>query len=135
MLVQNPNTKFSERGDEMPTEITEAIVETTQAVEETTVPVTELMEEPTAAVTDPVEDLSNLEVIEDNEISETVGFVPTEEYVLEMGSETVQETVAVVTIDIIETASSNIAHASLFGSFLVCGTLVGIFLLRGRYGS
>ena len=115
--------------------IDETTVETTQAVEETTVPVTELMEEPTAPVTESVEDPTNLEVIKDNEISETVGFVPTEEYVLEVGSEAVPETVAVVTVDIIETASSNIAHASLFGSFLVCGTLVGIFLLRGRYGS
>lgn len=113
----------------------ETTVETLQAVEETTVPVTELMEEPTAAVTDPVEDPTIPEVSQKYEIPETLADVPYTQPILEVGSETVQETVAVVTVDIIETASSNIVHASLFGSFLVCGTLVGIFLLRGRYGS
>lgn len=36
---------------------------------------------------------------------------------------------------IIEDSTSAIVHAVLYGSFLICGTLVGIFLLRGRYGT
>ena len=38
-------------------------------------------------------------------------------------------------IQVIETVGTDIAHANLFAGFLVCGTLVGIFLLRGRYGT
>lgn len=113
----------------------ETIVETTQAVEETTVPVTDLMEEPTGSVTESVVDSTSPEVTEEYAIFETLADVPYTQPLLEAGPETVQETLAVVTVDIIETASSNIVHASLFGSFLVCGTLVGIFLLRGRYGN
>ncbi len=37
-------------------------------------------------------------------------------------------------IEIIARASDDICHASLFGSFMLCGTLVGLFLLRGRNG-
>lgn len=113
-------------------------VETTQAVVETTVPVTVPTEEPTVPVTEAVIETSVPE--ETNEISETLANVPTEGDVLETFpayfSETVPVTTeAVVTVEIIETASSNITHASLFGSFLICGTLVGLFLLRGRYGT
>lgn len=36
---------------------------------------------------------------------------------------------------IIEDSTSAIVHSVLYGSFLICGTLVGIFLLRGRYGT
>lgn len=40
-----------------------------------------------------------------------------------------------VYIQVIQDTGSAIVHADLFGAFLICGTLVGIFLLRGRYGT
>ena len=36
---------------------------------------------------------------------------------------------------IIEDSTSAVVHSILYGAFLICGTLVGIFLLRGRYGT
>ncbi len=51
----------------------------------------------------------------------------------------IEETVAMTTtpayLEVIQSSASDIVHADLFGSFLICGTLVGIFLLRGRYGT
>ena len=50
----------------------------------------------------------------------------------------VQETTeptAPVYLDVIERSTSSIFHATLFGAFLICGTLVGLHLLRGRYGT
>lgn len=41
----------------------------------------------------------------------------------------------VVTVDIVESVGSDIIHADLFGSFLVCGTLIGLALLRGIHGT
>lgn len=41
----------------------------------------------------------------------------------------------VVIVDVIESVGSDLAHVSLFGSFLVCGTLVGLALLRDRHGN
>lgn len=120
----------------MPTETTEIIVETTQPVVETTDPVTVPTEESTVPTTEAIETTVPEETYA---ISETVAYLPTQGVVLEDYQETLQETVPMTTepviIDIIETSSSNIVHASLFGSFLICGTLVGIFLLRGRYGT
>ncbi len=53
--------------------------------------------------------------------------------------DTTEETIAYVTepvyIDVIQDTGSALVNAYLFGSFLLCGTLVGIFLLRGRYGT
>ena len=73
------------------------------------------------------------------EISETMAYISSEGIVLEDNSEAITETVPMTTepvyIDFIEASSNNIVHANLFGSFLICGTLVGIFLLRGRYGT
>lgn len=46
-----------------------------------------------------------------------------------------QETEAVVLVDVIQTAATDLAHVNLFGSFLICGTLVGIFLLRNRHAN
>ena len=120
----------------MPTETIETIAETTQPVEETTAPVTVPSEEPTVPTTEAIETTIPEETYE---ISETVAYLATEGVVLEDDAEAQQETVPMTTepviFDIIETSSSNIVHASLFGSFLICGTLVGIFLLRGRYGT
>ena len=48
-----------------------------------------------------------------------------------------QETIAntVITLEDLERISSFNAHVDLFGSFLVCGCLVGLALLRDRYGN
>lgn len=74
-----------------------------------------------------------------DEISETLADVPSEVSVLEDSTEAVEETVAITTepvyIDVIESSASAILHADLFGSFLVCGTLIGLFILRGRHGT
>lgn len=45
-----------------------------------------------------------------------------------------ESTIQVVTVEVLETGVSTITHATLFGSFLVCGTLIGLFLLRGCHG-
>lgn len=53
-----------------------------------------------------------------------------------MEPETVPEsTPEMVYVEVIQDIGSAIVHADLFGAFLICGTLVGIFLLRGRYGT
>lgn len=48
-----------------------------------------------------------------------------------------QETIAgtVITLEDLQSIGSDILHADLFGSFLVCGTLIGLFLLRGIHGT
>ena len=46
-----------------------------------------------------------------------------------------QETQEVILVDAIHTAAADVAHVNLFGSFLICGTLVGIFLLRNRHAN
>lgn len=47
--------------------------------------------------------------------------------------ETIAETF--ISMEAVETIGSHIVHANLFGSFLVCGTLVGLALLRDRHGN
>ena len=47
----------------------------------------------------------------------------------------VSETQEVILVDAIQTAATDLAHVNLFGSFLICGTLVGIFLLRNRHAN
>lgn len=44
-------------------------------------------------------------------------------------------TVPVITIEEIQTIGSDLMHVDLFGSFLICGTLIGLFLLRGIHGT
>lgn len=48
-----------------------------------------------------------------------------------------QETIAgtVINLEDLHEVGSDIVHADLFGSFLVCGTLIGLFLLRGIHGT
>ena len=46
-----------------------------------------------------------------------------------------EEPTAPVYMSIIQDTESAIVHSNLFGAFLICGTLVGLFLLRGRYGT
>lgn len=108
--------------------------------EESTVPTEEVSDPGTQPATAPDEteaaatgDGSVTE--EDNEISETVAELPSEELVLEDGTEATEETVSVVTAEVVQDAAIAVAHADLFGSFLVCGTLIGLALLRKVYGT
>ena len=49
----------------------------------------------------------------------------------------IEETTAevVVTLEEIQYIGSDILHADLFGSFLIYGTLIGLYLLRGIRGT
>jgi len=49
--------------------------------------------------------------------------------------ETIPATTEPVYIEVIETVGADIVHSSLFGSFLICGTLVGLALLRRIHGA
>lgn len=46
-----------------------------------------------------------------------------------------EETTAevVISLEDLHSVESNLAHVDLFGSFLICGTLVGLALLRNRH--
>lgn len=108
--------------------------------EETTIPSEEVSDPGTQPATAPNETEAaatgdGTVTEEDNEISETVADIPTEEYVLEDGTEATEETVSVVTAEVVYDAALTVAHADLFGSFLVCGTLIGLMIFRGRYGN
>lgn len=46
-----------------------------------------------------------------------------------------EATEEIVIVEVIETVGSDLVHANLFGSFLLCGTLIGLFLLRGIHGT
>lgn len=50
-------------------------------------------------------------------------------------TETVPMTTEPIYIDVIESVGNDIVHSSLFGSFLICGTLVGLALFRRIYGT
>ena len=108
--------------------------------EETTVPTEEVSDPGTQPVTatDETEAAATGDgsvTEEDNEISETVADIPSEEPVLEDGSEATEETVSVVTAEVLQAVGSDIIHTNLFGSFLICGTLVGIVLWRKVNGT
>ena len=47
----------------------------------------------------------------------------------------IQETEAVVVVDATTQHVTDLIHADLFGSFLICGTLIGLSLLRGIHGT
>lgn len=40
-----------------------------------------------------------------------------------------------ITVQVIESVGQEIIHADLFGSFLICGTLVGLALMRKIHGT
>jgi len=69
------------------------------------------------------------------EIPETMADVATEEPVLEDSTESTEETVSLTVQETIELVGSDICHVSLFGSFLICGTLIGLAPLRKVYGT
>lgn len=49
----------------------------------------------------------------------------------------IEETIAgtVISLEDLQSIANYNAHVDLFGSFLVCGTLIGLALLRDRYGN
>lgn len=49
--------------------------------------------------------------------------------------ETVAETVAPVTVELIEELRSDIVFSNLCSSFLICGTLIGAIIFRRIYGT
>lgn len=53
----------------------------------------------------------------------------------DLTGDTALETESIITVEVIEAIGSDIIHADLFGSFLVCGTLIGLALLRGIHGT
>lgn len=69
------------------------------------------------------------------EIPETMADVATSEPVLEDLPESTEETVSLTVQETIELVGSDICHVNLFGSFLICGTLIGLALLRKVYGT
>ena len=48
--------------------------------------------------------------------------------------EATQETIS-ITVQDLNAVGSDIVHANLFGSFLICGTLVGLALWRKIHGT
>lgn len=65
--------------------------------------------------------------------------VQTEDSLLDLEVESTGETVAMeletVTLVDFQQGVSDICHVSLFGNFLLCGTLIGLALLRKIYGT
>ena len=98
------------------TEIPETAPETTDGTVEATEPVTE-----PPATTAPA----------------TVATDPTQETIFyeNLTAATEETTEAVVIVNVIETAATDLVHVNLFGSFLICGTLVGLALLRKTNGT
>lgn len=64
------------------------------------------------------------------EIPETVADIPSEEYVLEDGTEATEETVSVVTPEHIQDAALTISGSVLFGAFLIAGILIAFRIMR-----
>ena len=55
----------------------------------------------------------------------------------DLSGSNIEETVAgtLISMEAVQDVGISIIHADLFGSFLICGTLVGLFLFRGSHGS
>lgn len=107
--------------------------------EENTVPTEEVSDPGTEPVTSPDETEAAASgdgsVTEDeNEVSETLADIPSEELVLEDGTEATEETVS-ITLEDLHAVGSAIMHADLAGSFLICGTLIGLVLWRKIHGN
>ena len=45
------------------------------------------------------------------------------------------QVVETITIQDVQAIGSDIVHSSLFGSFLICGTLIGLAILRKVHGT
>ena len=108
--------------------------------EETTVPI----EEATDPVAEPVTSQDETEAAasgdgsvteEENEVSETMDDISSEESVLENPLETTEITLSVESVEVIQAIGLDIIQADLFGSFLLCGTLIGLALWRKVHGT
>ena len=59
---------------------------------------------------------------------------PSDDWAVTEGTEPTEE-VETITIQVIQDIGSDIAHVNLFGSFLICGTLIGLALWRKFNGA
>ena len=59
---------------------------------------------------------------------------PADDWTVTEGTEPTEE-VETITIQVIESVGSDIIHADLFGSFLICGTLIGLAIWRKFNGA
>lgn len=85
---------------------------------------------------DPVESMPEVETSEAPEVVTLPEDIDPEETTEEPVYVVVsEESTAPVYMSILQDTESAIVHSNLFGAFLICGTLVGLFLLRGRYGT
>ncbi len=122
-VTEPVETEAAETDDGSVTETTapETIPETSESE---TVPETTAVE--TAQETTVPETTVEIVYWEDTEIMTQPAMTP---------EEPVAVTTEPVYIEVIESVGSDIIHADLFGSFLICGTLIGLALLRKIYGT
>ena len=59
---------------------------------------------------------------------------PADDWAVTEGTDPTEE-VETISIQVIESVGSDIIHADLFGSFLICGTLIGLALWRKFNGA
>ena len=59
---------------------------------------------------------------------------PADDWAVDEATEPTEE-VETITIQVIESIGSDIIHADLFGSFLICGTLIGLAIWRKFNGA
>ena len=59
---------------------------------------------------------------------------PADDWAVDEATEPTEE-VETITIQVIESIGSDIIHADLFGSFLICGTLIGVTIWSKFYGA
>lgn len=104
--------------------------------EETTVPsvseVETIVTLPTQEATFEIIDGSLTETTVPETSQETISYDFPGTTVVETMPETVTQE---ITIEVIQEIAMDLIHADLFGSFLVCGTLVGLALLRKIHGT
>ena len=60
--------------------------------------------------------------------------VPVDDWSVTEGTDPTEETEA-ISIQVIQDIGSDIVHVNLFGSFLICGTLIGLALWRKFNGA
>ena len=83
----------------------------------------------------PTEEISNFDTQPATLLDETEASASGDGSVIVETTEATEETLSVVTFEAIHAVGSDIVHADLFGSFLICGTLVGIVLWRKLNGT
>lgn len=74
----------------------------------------------------------------ETEAAQTFDGALTEDTIYEdFSGSNIEETVAgtVISMEDLERVSSDMLHADLFGSFMICGTLIGLFLFGRIHGT